>query len=146
MRPLSCGVAAATSALMVFAHAPVAYAEELVTYEVFSDRVGSLAALEYRDVTGKHELFGVALPWRLTVPVADPTSPTGTGAEIRADWRPPWRTAATVGRVLQGLFVTVRIYRGDELLCESILDVGNVTCYGSVPHRSVNQSFPGNLP
>ncbi|MGV0714515.1 hypothetical protein ABQE93_03810 [Mycolicibacterium sp. XJ662] len=126
--------------------APVAHAQDMVTYEIFSDSVGGLASLEYRDTSGKHLLQHVPLPWRLTVPVVDATSPTAEGAELRADWRPNFRTAATVGRVLLGKFVTVRIYRGEELLCESILDVGNVTCYGSVPHRSVNQSSPGNLP
>lgn len=125
---------------------PVAHAQDMVTYEVFSDSVGGLASLQYRDISGKHLLHHVPLPWRLTVPVVDATSPTADGAELRADWRPNFRTAATVGRVLLGKFVTVRIYRGEELLCESILDVGNVTCYGSVPHRSVNQSSPGNLP
>lgn len=127
-------------------HAPVAHAEDLVTYEIFSSNVGQLAALEYRDTSGKHRLQAVPLPWKLTVPVADATSPTGDGAELRADWRPPWRTAATVGRVLQGLFVTVRISKGDETLCESVMDVGNVTCYGSVPHTAENKSSPGNLP
>jgi hypothetical protein len=126
--------------------APVAHAQDVVTYEIFSDSVGGLASLEYRDISGKHLLQHVPLPWRLTVPVVNATSPTADGAELRADWRPNFRTAATVGRVLLGKFVTVRIYRGEELLCESILDVGNVTCYGSVPHRSVNQSSPGNLP
>jgi hypothetical protein len=126
--------------------APVAHAEDVVTYEVFSDSVAGLAGVEYRDTSGKHLLRNVPLPWRLTVPVVNATSPTADGAELRADWRPNFRTAATVGRVLLGKFVTVRIYRGEELLCESILDVGNVTCYGSVPHRSVNESSPGNLP
>lgn len=126
--------------------APVAHAQDVVTYEIFSDSVGGLAGVEYRDISGKHLLQDVALPWRLTVPVVDATSPTADGAELRADWRPNFRTAATVGRVLLGKFVTVRIYRGEELLCESILDVGNATCYGSVPHRAVNESSPGNLP
>lgn len=126
--------------------APVAHADDTVTYDVFSDSVGVLTGLEYRDTSGKHLLQDVPLPWRFTVPVVDATSPTADGAEVRADWRPNFRTAATVGRVLQGHFVTVRIWRGDELLCESILDVGNVTCYGSVPHRSENESSPGNLP
>jgi hypothetical protein len=126
--------------------APTAFAEDTVTYEIFSDSVAGLAGVEYRDTSGKHLLQDVALPWRLTVPVANATSPTADGAELRADWRPNFRTAATVGRVLLGKFVTVRIYRGDELLCESILDVGNATCYGSVPHRAVNESSPGNLP
>lgn len=126
--------------------APVAHADDTVTYDIFSDSVGALAGVEYRDTSGKHLLEGVSLPWRLTVPVVDATSPTGDGAELRADWRPNFRTAATVGRVLQGHFVTVRIWKGGDLLCESILDVGNATCYGNVPHRSENESSPGNLP
>jgi hypothetical protein len=127
-------------------HAPVARAEDTVTYVIFSDSVGELAGVEYRDTAGKHLLQDVALPWTLTVPVVDATSPTANGAELRADWRPNFRTAATVGRVLQGHFVTVRISKGSDMLCESILDVGNATCYGSVAHRSENESSPGNLP
>lgn len=127
-------------------HAPLALAEDTVTYDIFSDSVGELAGVEYRDTSGKHLVQDVALPWSLTVPVLDATSPTADGSELRADWRPNFRTAATVGRVLQGHFVTVRIWKGSELLCESILDVGNATCYGSVPHRAENESSPGNLP
>jgi hypothetical protein len=125
---------------------PVAYADDPVTYQIFSDSVGELAGVEYRDTSGKHLIQDVVLPWSLTVPVLDAKSPTRDGAELRADWRPNFRTAATVGRVLLGDFVTVRIYRGDELLCESIMDVGNATCYGSVPHTAENESSPGNLP
>ncbi len=134
----------AASTGLVFA--PDAGADDTVTYEIFSDSVGRLAGVEYRDTSGKHLLQGVALPWTLTVPVVDATSPTADGAELRADWRPNFRTAATVGRLLQGQFVTVRISNGGRLLCESILDLGNATCYGSVPHRSENQSSPGTLP
>ena len=126
--------------------APTAYADDVVTYEVFSNSVPVLAGLQYRDTTGKVVLQNVLLPWSLTVPVDAALSATTRGAEVRADWRPDFRTAATVGRVLQGKFVTVRISKGGELLCESILDVGNATCYGSVPHRAVNESSPGNLP
>src|SRR5215212_715549 len=125
---------------------PVARAEDTVTYDIFSDSVDRLAGAEYRDITGKHWVQDVALPWTLTVQVVEATSPTADGAELRADWRPNFRTAATVGRVLQGHFVTVRISRGGETLCESILDVGNATCYGSVPHTAENESSPGNLP
>lgn len=125
---------------------PVAYAEDTVTYDIFSDTVGELAGVEYRDTSGKHLLEGVPLPWSLTVPVVDATSPTADGAELRADWRPNFRTAATVARVLQGHFVTVRITKGNDVLCESILDLGNATCYGSVPHTAENESSPGNLP
>lgn len=127
-------------------HTPVARAQDTVTYDIFSDTVGELAGIEYRDTSGKHLLQAVPLPWTLTVPVIDATSPTGDGAELRADWRPNFRTAATVGRVLQGHFVTVRISRGGEKLCESILDIGNATCYGNVPHTAENESSPGNLP
>jgi len=126
--------------------APVAQAEEMVTYEIFSDSVAGLAGVEYRDTSGKHLLQDVPLPWTLTVPVVDATSPADDGAELRADWRPNFRTAATVGRVLLDKFVTVRISRDGQVLCESILDVGNATCYGSVPHRAENESSPGNLP
>ncbi len=127
-------------------HPPAAQAEDTVTYDIFSDSVGELAGVEYRDTAGKHLLQDVPLPWTLTVPVVDATSPTADGAELRADWRPNFRTAATVARVLQGHFVTVRITRGQQILCESILDLGNATCYGSVPHAAENESSPGNLP
>jgi len=137
--PMVLGVAA-------LLQAPVAQAEDMVTYEIFSDSVAGLAGVEYRDTAGKHLLQDVPLPWTLTVPVVDATSPTADGAELRADWRPNFRTAATVGRVLLGKFVTVRISRGGQILCESILDVGNATCYGSVPHQAENESSPGNLP
>jgi hypothetical protein len=140
-----------TAVAMIFGlaglvHAPVALAEDTVTYDVFSDSVGELAGVEYRDRSGKHLLHDVPLPWTLTVPVVNATSPTADGAEVRADWRPDFRTAATVGRVLQGHFVTVRISKGGDTLCESILDVGNATCYGSVPHTAESESSPGNLP
>lgn len=127
-------------------YSPVAHAEDTVTYDIFSDSVGVLTGLEYRDTTGKHQLLDVPLPWTLTVPVINATSATADGAELRADWRPNFRTAATVARLLQGHFVTVRITRGKDVLCESILDVGNATCYGSVPHTAENESSPGNLP
>ncbi|MBB3604773.1 hypothetical protein FHT40_004451 [Mycolicibacterium sp. BK556] len=129
-----------------FAYAPTAHAEDTVRYDIFSDSVGQLAGVEYRDTAGKHLIEDVPLPWTLTVPVVDAESPTSDGAELRADWRPNFRTAATVARVLQGHFVTVRITRGSDVLCESILDLGNATCYGSVPHTAENESSPGNLP
>ncbi len=128
------------------AYAPASHAEDTVRYDIFSDSVGQLAGVEYRDTAGKHLIENVPLPWTLTVPVVDAKSPTSDGAELRADWRPNFRTAATVARVLQGRFVTVRITRGNDVLCESILDLGNATCYGSVPHTAENESSPGNLP
>lgn len=126
--------------------APAARAADTVTYEILSDVVPVLAGIEYRDTSGKHLLKGVSLPWSMTVPVVKATSPTADGAELRADWRPNFRTPATVGRVLQGHFVTVRISSAGKVLCESVLDLGNATCYGSVPHTAENESSPGNLP
>ncbi|MGV0794492.1 hypothetical protein [Mycolicibacterium sp. XJ1819] len=140
----------------IVASAPTAHAEDIVTYEVFSDVVPMVGQIEYRDGSGKKSLHSVPLPFRITVPVADAFSPTDRGAELRVDWRPPFRTAATVGRVLQGQFVTVRISMGGDIICESRLDVGNATCYGSVPHKAdTNSSYdrtplfpeqPGFLP
>ncbi len=132
--------------LVALLQAPVAQADDMVRYEIFSDSVAGLAGVEYRDTSGKHLLQDMPLPWTLTVPVADAKSPADDGAEVRADWRPNFRTAATVGRSLLDKFVTVRIWRGDQILCESIIDVGNATCYGSAPHRAENESSPGNLP
>jgi hypothetical protein len=146
MNPILSMVIPVVISVSALLQAPVAQAEDMVTYEVFSDSVAGLAGVEYRDTAGKHLLQDVPLPWTLTVPVVDATSPTADGAELRADWRPNFRTAATVGRVLLGKFVTVRISRGGQILCESILDVGNATCYGSAPHRAENESSPGNLP
>jgi hypothetical protein len=143
IQSLAISVSIGVAALL---QAPVAQADDVVRYEIFSDSVAGLAGVEYRDTSGKHLLQDVPLPWTLTVPVADAKSPADDGAEVRADWRPNFRTAATVGRVLLDKFVTVRIWRGDQILCESIIDVGNATCYGSAPHRAENESSPGNLP
>jgi hypothetical protein len=121
------GVTAAVSA-------PVSRAEDTVTYEVFSSFVGKAAGIEYRDDSGKKHLQAVPLPWQISVPVVNAFDPEAGGAELRADWRPNFRTAATVGRVLQGQFVTVRISFRGEVICESTMDVGNASCYGAVPH------------
>lgn len=125
----------------VFAPPPLARAADEVTYEVFSDIVPTVKGIEYRDAAAKTLLQDVPLPWRTTVVVAEPLS-TKDGAELRADWRPDFRTAATVGRVLQGQWVTVRISLHGRVLCENALDVGNVTCYGSVQHTPSPPSLP----
>lgn len=107
--------------------APSAYADDTVTYVVSSDSI-PMANVEYYDGSVRIAHNGVPLPWQTTATVADALSATKHGAEIRADWRQfgRWRYK----------YVTVAIYRGDQLLCESTLDVGNGTCYGSVPHRN----------
>ncbi|WP_246398453.1 hypothetical protein [Mycobacterium vicinigordonae] len=105
---------------------PIAHADDSVTYEVVSDSVPILSGIEYRDASGRRLIRNVTLPWRLTAPVTDASSPADAGAELRADWRPSYRAFA---------FVTVRISFGGQVLCENTLDVGNATCYGNVPHR-----------
>lgn len=112
--------------------APVAHADDTVTYEVVSDGSIPEANVEYYDRSARISQRGVQLPWRGTATVADAISPTHEkGAEIRADWHQygRWRHK----------YVTARIYLGGQLLCENTLDVGNASCYGSAPHRN----FPG---
>lgn len=138
-------VAAMAGAAAVIS-APAAHAEDSVTYEVFSDVVPVVAGIAYRDRSGKNLLQTVPLPWHITVAVADAFSPADDGAELRADWRPNFRTAATVGRVLQGQFVTIRILFRGNVICESRLDVGNATCYGSAPHSAQTNSSYDRTP
>ncbi|MCW2689678.1 MAG: hypothetical protein JWR37_4568 [Mycobacterium sp.] len=104
--------------------APTAHASDIVTYEVVSDTIPQ-ANVEYVDASGRQLLEAVALPWRIDVTLDDARGPTGSGAQLRADWRPlksKWRD------------VSVRIYDGPNLLCESSLDVGDATCYGNTAH------------
>lgn len=122
---LTTGIAAALTA-------PVAHAEDTVTYEIVSDQHNVPAAsVEYNERSERKALKQVSLPWRITADVRDAVSPTKDGAEIRADWR-PYRWPHK--------YVTVRIYLGDKLICESTLDVGDATCYGSTPHRNSPQT------
>jgi hypothetical protein len=107
--------------------APVAHAEDIVTYDVFSDVIVVASGIEYADHSGRRLLQAVPLPWQTTATVVDAFSPTTNGAELRADWRPNARRYS---------YVTVRISLGGRVVCESRLDVGNATCYGSTPHRS----------
>jgi hypothetical protein len=122
----------ATALITGMVSAPAAHAEDSVTYEIVSDQHNVAAAnVEYNERSGRTALQQVSLPWRLTVDVPNAVSPTKDGAEIRADWRPyRWRHK----------YVTVRIYLGANLLCESTLDVGDATCYGSTPHRNFPQT------
>jgi hypothetical protein len=106
--------------------APAARANDVVTYEVISDSIPQ-ANVEYVDASGRKLVESVPPPWRLDVTPDDAGGPTGRGAQVRADWRPlksKWRS------------VTVRIYQGSNLLCQSTLDVGDATCYGNTPHVS----------
>ena len=112
--------------------APVARADESVTYEVVSDSVGVVDGIEYFDGSARQLLEHVALPWRTDVTMADPRSWGTDGAEVRADWRssiaaPVWRP---------GKWVTVRVYIGKTLRCQNTLYVGNAACYGSTSFQS----------
>lgn len=108
--------------------APVAHAEDIVTYEIVSDQVMK-ANIEYYDQSVRRSLKDVPLPWRMDATVSDPRS---VSAEVRADWRssiaglPVWRP---------NNWVTVRIWSHGTLLCQNTLDVGNATCYGNTPLR-----------
>jgi hypothetical protein len=108
-----------------FVSVPLARAEDSVTYEVVSDQgLIPAANVEFQEGSQRVGLQEVTLPWRNTVTVKSAKSVTG-GAEIRVDWRRyRWRYK----------WVTVRIYSGNKVLCESTLDVGDATCYGSTPH------------
>ena len=112
--------------------APVARADDTVTYEVVSDSVPAAGGIEYFDGSARQLLQDVPLPWRTTVTIANPRSLSLDGAEVRADWRnsiaaPVWQP---------GKWVTVRIYIGSELRCQNTLDVGNAACYGSTAFKS----------
>jgi hypothetical protein len=126
MRRLRCVLLALVSVAATVVVAPPASAQTSVTYEVVSDAIGSVN-LEFFDGTRRQAMDDVPLPWRITVPVANPTSVGFDTAEIRADWR--W--AAAPNR-----FVTTRIYFGDAIRCENTLDVGNAACYGTTPFRN----------
>lgn len=104
--------------------APPAYGAQAVTYEIVSNSV-PVVDVEYIDTNGRTTVRGVALPWRITVLLDDPKGPTGVGAQLRADWR--WDRGPA-------RWVTVRIFEGPKLLCQSTLDVGNIACYGNTPH------------
>lgn len=126
MMRLDCVLLALVSATAGILAAPAAGAQTGVTYEVISANIGA-ANIEYFDGTVRQLLLNAPLPWRITVPVADPTSVGFDTAEIRADWR--W--AAAPNR-----WVTTRIYFGDKIRCENSLDVGNAACYGTTPFRT----------
>lgn len=119
---MSLAAVAAAAALA----SPAAAAAEVVTYEVVSDDIATLD-VEYVDQTGRRLVTSVVLPWTIDVAIADAEGPTGSGAQLRADWR----AVRAPGR-----WVTARIRQGARLLCQSTLDVGNVTCYGNTPHVS----------
>ena len=124
--------AACAGLIAAFSSAPVAHAEEIVTYEVVSDSLRTAGGIEYFDGTTRQLLTNVPLPWRMTVPLANPRSLGTDGAEVRADWRssiaaPVWRP---------GTWVTVRIYIGDRLRCQNTPDIGNASCYGSTGFTS----------
>lgn len=105
--------------------APIAHADETVTYEIVSEDV-SVANVEYFDRSERRALR-TPLPWRIDVTVVNPRSPSIDGAQVRADWRAEAKPAR---------WVTVRIYLHGTVICQSTLDVGNATCYGSTPHIS----------
>ncbi|MEZ0365023.1 hypothetical protein ACAG26_15175 [Mycobacterium sp. pUA109] len=114
-----------TLAVVATATSPAARAADAVRYEITSQRVSMLNNIEYMDAGGRRLIENVALPWRLDVALDDADGATGQAAQLRADWRP------TAG---PAQWVVVAIYNNGTLVCRSILDVGNATCYGNTPH------------
>lgn len=121
LRPGAGVVALCLSALMC---SPVAWADEVVTYEVSSDTVGA-ANIEYQTINGRALRGVVPLPWRENVAVRAVHLPPPDGSQVRADWRP----SAAPNR-----WVSVRIIYQGKVICQSTLDIGNAACYGVTPH------------
>ena len=136
MRCLTCLVIAAIAGCSIVWTAPAAHANVNVTYEIVSSDIGEVN-LEYFDGSARRALQDVALPWRTTVTIANPSSSGTDGAEVRADWRPGHVPIGPLGApALAGKWVTVRIYYGNSLRCESTLDVGDAGCYGATPFNN----------
>lgn len=122
--------------ISVLCLAPVARADESVTYEVISSDIPT-ANIEYFDGSARQALQNVALPWRTTVTVANPTSLGTDGAEVRADWRPGHVPIGPLGApALASKWVTVRIYFGNTVRCANTLDVGDAACHGATPFNN----------
>ena len=106
--------------------APAARAADVVTYDVASTVI-SAVNIEYRGPSGRVALHDVPIPWRFDVSLSNPDAPPPDGAELRVDWRP----VAGASK-----WLTITISRNGKLLCQSILDIGDATCYGVTPHRA----------
>lgn len=115
-------VAASAAAVCVLAltRPCQAGAQELITYEVVSDDIGS-ASIEYQDNTHRNLIEDVTLPWRMDAVVGNVRDAPPDGSQVRADWHT---------RAAPNKWVTVRIIHQGKVVCQSTLDVGNATCYG----------------
>jgi hypothetical protein len=133
MNPIHVMTASLITAVAATVLAPVAHAEDNVTYEIVSDVI-PVVNIEYFDHSTRKALQAVPLPWRTDVTVVKAVLPTRDGAELRADWRP-----------YAGEFkwVTLRISVHGKVLCESTLDIGDATCYGNTPFTA---GAPPNFP
>lgn len=114
---------------------PAARADDTVTYEVVSRSVRA-ANIEYFDRSERRVIEGASLPWRAEATVVDVHSPSTRGAEIRADWRGYVPASPLPPGILIGHWVTVRILVNGEVICQSTIDVGDATCYGSTSFNS----------
>lgn len=122
-RPMIVSLMSGVSAVV---GAPIARADDHVLYEVTSDYV-AVADIEYFDRSERRLLNAAPLPWRTDVAVVDAHSPSTSGAEVRADWRPVRAP---------NKWVTVRISFRGKVICQNTLDVGDAACYGSTSFMS----------
>ena len=124
MRRFSTAIAATMAlCLPVLAHPAVAWADDLVTYEVVSDDI-QVANIEYQDDTGRASVESVTLPWRTDAVVRTVRGAPPEGSQVRADWRP----SAAPAR-----WVSVRIIYQGKVICQNTLDIGDAACYGITP-------------
>ena len=132
-------MASLTAGISAIAPAPLARADDFVTYEVISGYVHS-ANVEYYDRSEPISLQGVALPWRANATVVNPTSQSTDGAQLRANWRTSLTHSGCEGPSCPtGMpapppsWVTIRVYVRGSLICESTLDSGDAACHGNTP-------------
>ena len=121
--------------------APAAHAADTVTHEVLSDEIAEAANIEFVDLAGRQLIEAVPLPWQQSVEVGNALSAGNDGAQLRADWRPDKRRCLLYACEPAYKGVTVRISFNGRVLCESTIDVGNATCYGSVPHKWIPPAY-----
>lgn len=148
-RVLAAALIAGTSPVIL---APAARADDLVTYEVVSDTVPTANGIEYFDGSTRRLLQDVPLPWRTSVPTANPRSVGLDGAEVRAAWRDlmprpsgdpasgsPYASTSgrSCGAKVRSVWVTLRAMAAHlSIVIRVVTDGGAATASSTVARRS----------